>query len=498
MEISVTTEISKTKSDTLLFLLSQDDFKPLTLLGDKLFQKIKTIIEREKFNARKYQTLIYNHNFDENNKKIILYGIGKKEDLNISEINTLFASAILYTEVNKNLIIEVHLPKEWYEKFPIDTILKNITIISETVLYKFDRYKTENNDDSFNLKKIFISLPPALLKNIHDGIEKGYFIAKSVNYAKDLVNEPAHVTTPSYLANEAEKIAKESKNNVKVKVLDKVQIQKLGMNAFLGVGQGSYQEPKLIILHYKPIKPLKKIVIAGKGITFDTGGLSLKNPEHMENMKIDMAGAAIVLSIFQSLACLDSQHEVIGIIPACENMPSGRSLRPGDIVKVYKGKSIEVLNTDAEGRLTLADALSYAVLTYKPDEIFDVATLTGACMVALGDKIAGLWSNKIEMVQRIKKSADMSGEKLWYMPLEKEYMDLLKSNIADIKNIQTGRYGGAITAALFLSYFINDTPWAHLDVAGPVFNENDNQYQKKGASGFGVKFFLDYLTSYND
>ncbi len=267
------------------------------------------------------------------------------------------------------------------------------------------------------------------------------------------------------------------------------------MNAFLGVAVGSDKPPKFIHLSYKPRRPSKKIVLIGKGITFDTGGLSLKSSEHMETMKLDMSGAAAVLAVFAAIPSLIIKSEVVGIIAACENMPSGKALKPGDILKALNGKTIEVLNTDAEGRLTLADAISYALIKEKPDEIIDLATLTGACMVALGQEIAGCFGNNDILLQNIEKHAKLTGENIWRMPLYREYSDLIKSPIADIKNIQTGRYGGAITAALFLSEFVGKTPWVHLDIAGPAYTEKDSPLTPSGGTGFGVRLLLEYLVS---
>jgi len=248
-------------------------------------------------------------------------------------------------------------------------------------------------------------------------------------------------------------------------------------------------------MRYKPARSRKKIALLGKGITFDTGGLSLKGSEHMETMKLDMAGAAAVLGVFSVIGEIKPPIEVVGLIAACENMPGGRALKPGDILKAANGKTIEVLNTDAEGRLTLADSLSFAVKSEKPDEMIDLATLTGACVVALGENIAGLFGNDVKLLAALEKASNSSGDRVWQLPLEKSYAELIKSQIADIKNTQTGKYGGAITAALFLNEFTADVPWAHLDIAGPAFAEKVTPLTAVGGTGFGVRLLLNYLKS---
>ena len=303
--------------------------------------------------------------------------------------------------------------------------------------------------------------------------------------------------TPSLLSKEAELIAKEN-SNISVKILEKAEIKKLGMNAFLGVDQGSDQPPKFIHLIYKPKGKAKdKVGVVGMGITFDSGGLNIKIGDSMSDMKIDMGGAATVIGLFSVLGKVQPKVEVHGIIAACENMPSGKALKPGDVINNMQGKSIEIGNTDAEGRVTLADSLAY---TQKQgiNTIIDLATLTGAEMIALGTHYAALYSNSKKLNTEILKAVDVSGEKIWPMPLPEEYIELNKSNIADIKNIASTRYGGSITAALFLQFFIEENVnWAHLDIAAPAYAEKPlNSYTPIGGVGFGVRTLLEWLISY--
>jgi leucyl aminopeptidase len=264
------------------------------------------------------------------------------------------------------------------------------------------------------------------------------------------------------------------------------------MGALLGVAKGSHNRPRLIHLSYKPSKkPKRHIAIVGKGITFDSGGLSIKPSASMETMKMDMAGAAAVLGIFQVLKRFDLPWKVTGVIPAAENMPGGGAQRPGDIVRAMNGKTVEVINTDAEGRLILSDALCYAAKE-KPDEIVDIATLTGACVVALGHNIAGILGNDQKFITQIIEAGKKAGEKLWQLPLEQDYKEGLKSDVADMKNV-TGKGAGTITGALFLSEFVEVKHWAHIDIAGPGMGEKEQTYVPKGGTGFGIRTIVEYL-----
>ncbi|KKU95471.1 MAG: putative cytosol aminopeptidase, partial [Candidatus Gottesmanbacteria bacterium GW2011_GWA1_48_13] len=322
----------------------------------------------------------------------------------------------------------------------------------------------------------------------------GETVAQAVCFARDLVNEPPSLTTPTYLSRQALGIAKASAL-VSCEVLDKSDMEKLGMGGILGIARGSDEEPKFIKLSYAG-GGRKTVALVGKGITFDSGGLSLKSSEGMETMKIDMAGAAAILGIFQALTVLKPKVNVVGLICATENMPSGGAIKPGDVVTAMNGKTIEILNTDAEGRVVLADGLSYAVEKVKPDVMVDLATLTGACMVALGEEISGLFANDAKLAQSLKEAAEQSGEKIWELPLAKEYKELLKSSVADIKNISGKRYGGAINGALFLQEFVPDNiPWAHLDIAGPAWAEKDTPLEPRGATGVGVRMMLCWLNA---
>lgn len=360
--------------------------------------------------------------------------------------------------------------------------------------YKFSKYKSEENKKQTREQEILVAVKSvANLKQIETSISRARLRADATCYARDLVNEPASICVPKHLAEHALEIAKESKGKVSVKVFNREECKKRGMGAFLSVAAGAGEEPYFIHLSYKPKGAKKKIALVGKGITFDSGGLQIKPGESMATMKLDMAGAAAVLGVFSKIVEISPKVEVHGIIAATENMPGPGAYKPGDIFRAMNGKTIEIGHTDAEGRVTLADSLSYAA-RLKPEAIIDLATLTGACMVALGEEVGGLMSNNGLLAEKLKEAAAQSGEKIWELPLIREYHHLIRGAHADVKNSSGSRYGGAITAGLFLEEFVNNIPWAHLDIAGPAWAERDtNPYMPLGGTGFGVRMLINFL-----
>jgi len=313
-----------------------------------------------------------------------------------------------------------------------------------------------------------------------------------VYLARDLVNEPPSVTTARYLGEQA-KLHCRGKG-LSVEVWDKRKIAARKLAGLLAVNRGSSEEPRFILIRYRPPRAKKKVALIGKGITFDSGGLSLKAPKAMETMKVDMAGGAAIIGVMSRLSYLRPEIEVAGYIPTTDNLPSGSAQKPGDIIRYLNGKTIEVVNTDAEGRLILADALALAARE-RPDCMITVATLTGACMVALGSQVGGIFGNRQTLVDNLVRCGREVGEKLWQLPLVKEYREEIKSSVADIKNVG-GSYGGAITAALILEEFVDGVPWAHLDIAGPAFAEKETATCPKGGTGFGVRTLLRFLATY--
>lgn len=377
--------------------------------------------------------------------------------------------------------------------FPIDSISSISAIVEGSILsmYSFDTYKKEKSEKSPNLC-ILVSNS----QNAQKIISKAEIVSQGVIYARSIANLPPNDCSPLRLANFANAVA--TKNRLKCKIISKDELRKKGFGGISAVGRGSKNEPKLIILEYnKGKRNDKPVVLVGKAVTFDTGGISLKPSDKMDEMKFDKCGGCTVLGIMKAISELKLSINVVGIIPSVENMPGSESYRPGDIVRLYSGKTAEILNTDAEGRLILADALSYGIKQYSPKSIIDFATLTGACIVALGNNVAALVSNNQRLSEKIKKSSEKTSEEIWQLPINDDYMDMIKSNVADIRNIGMGRSAGTITAAAFLANAVDDTPWAHLDIAGTAWTQDASKkksYNPKGATGFGVRLILDYLS----
>ena len=358
--------------------------------------------------------------------------------------------------------------------------------------YNFNKYKSETRPNT-SVKTLTFARPGLTRSAAMDrAVNLAQDLLPGVFLARDLVNEPPSVTTARYLGEQARRHCRG--RGLGVEVWGKKKIQAMNLAGLLAVNRGSTEEPRFIVIHYKPPKAKKKVALIGKGITFDSGGLSLKTAKSMETMKLDMAGGAAVIGAMSRLPQLRPEIEVTGYIPTTDNLPSGSAQKPGDIIRYLNGKTVEVLNTDAEGRLILADALAWAARE-KPDCMITLATLTGACMVALGSEVAGIFGNRQSLVDALSRSSREAGEKLWQLPLVKEYREEIKSSVADIKNIG-GSYGGAITAALLLQEFVDDIPWAHLDIAGPAYAEKDGPTCPKGGTGFGVRTLLKFLASY--
>ncbi|MBN2645095.1 MAG: leucyl aminopeptidase [Desulfuromonadaceae bacterium] len=357
-------------------------------------------------------------------------------------------------------------------------------------LYRFDHYRHDVEQKlpaSVTIHLLSPSLPEDELESM---ARQRLVIAQGVALARDLVNEPSNVKTPAYLAQQAWDLAAEL--GLKATILGPAALKEQGFGALLAVAQGSAQPPRLIVLEYgggeQDEAPL---ALVGKGVTFDSGGISLKPGENMDQMKMDMAGGAVVLAVLQTAARLKLPVNLIGVVPAVENMPSGQATRPGDIVMALSGRSIEILNTDAEGRLILADALHWAAQK-KPRAIIDLATLTGACIIALGHHAAAVLGSDEGLLKVLQEAGERCGERLWPLPLFEDYREQLKSKVADLKNIG-GKAAGTITAAAFLSHFVADCPWAHLDIAGTAWEEQGKPGQPAGATGFGVRLLVDYL-----
>jgi len=452
---------------------------------------ISEIIKSKKFEPKDGKTFVLSTLGNINSQFIILIGLGKYEQYS-HETARRFGSRVIKkaNELNfKNVGVELLDG----DKIDIKTISRAIVEGAIMGEYKFTEYKTEKEDKQVESLSVIVK-DDNMVDAAKEGSKIGQIFAESVNYVRDLGNHPANVMTPTRLANEAKKLA--TKYGLNIKVFSLEEAKNMGMNAFYAVAKGSNEPAKFIVLEYNMDQekyPLYAIV--GKGITFDSGGLSLKTSEGMTNMKYDMLGAASVLGITRIVAELKLPIRLIAVIPATENMPSGTATKPGDVVKSYSGVTIEILNTDAEGRLILADALGYVSKNYKPKAIIDLATLTGACVIALGHTAIGLFSKDDDLAEKLIKAGEKTWDRAWRLPLWDDYYELLKSDIADVKNVG-GRPAGAITAAAFLSKFLVGDPkpkWAHLDIAGAGMTDSAKEYIPKGASGAGVRLVAQYL-----
>jgi len=416
-------------------------------------------------------------------------GLGKKEEFNLDKVRRVAGDfSRLLRKSNCHRVATVLHGAGTGSIEPEDSA-EAITAGSLLGLYNFTKYKKPEYEE---IAEMLIIADSTQHSAVSGGVDKGKIMAEATAIARDMVNEPANQMTPTRMAEIAEETA--NKYDLEFKVLDSRDMEAMGMGALLGVASGSNQPPKLITLGYKGNPDSQKTAgFLGKGVTFDSGGISIKPSEGMGEMKDDMAGGAAVMAALAAIARLKCQINVTAIIPAAENLPGGSALKPGDILKAMNGKTIEIISTDAEGRLILADALSYAV-KQNLSPLVDLATLTGACRVALGVEYSGLFSNNQRLANAIVKAANKTGEKMWQMPLPEEYKENNKSLIADIKN--TGnRYGGAITAALFLAEFTDDVPWAHIDIAGTASSNKENGYTVKGATGVGVRTLTELALS---
>ncbi|KER07078.1 putative cytosol aminopeptidase protein [Marine Group I thaumarchaeote SCGC AAA799-E16] len=420
-------------------------------------------------------------------QRILIAGIGKKEDLTKDTFRQISGKIAQKARELKLKEFSIITPPT----FVIDQISSTSQIVegAKMALYKFERFKSEKEEKSPDMT---IVVPKS--NKILRAIKTAEIVAEGAIFTKSIANLPPNECTPNTLANFARTI---SKNKMKCKIISKPELKKKGFGGITAVGQGSKNEPKLIIMeHNRGTRNEKPIVLVGKAVTFDTGGISLKPGANMDEMKFDKCGGCTVLGIMKAVSELKLPINVIGIIPSVENMPGGESYRPGDIIKLYNGKTAEILNTDAEGRLILADALAYGEKHYSPKAIIDFATLTGACIIALGTNVAGMISNNEKLSKKIFESSKNTTEQIWELPLNQEFRDMIKSDVADMKNMGVGRAAGTITAAAFLRNAVEDTPWTHLDIAGVAWTQiatKEKSYNPKGATGFGVRLILDYL-----
>ncbi len=450
---------------------------------------LQALIKEQAFKGGRGKTLVLHPMGRIPARRVCLMGLGKQKDFTLDRHRRIYSRIVSTARSVNAAQVLATLFDRTTENASNEALSRSAT---EGLLlggYVFRKYKKKKaQKDAPRKISLFADKPPSAA-----GIRIATIAADATNYARDLVNEPGNVITPMVLAAEARKLAR--RGGLTCRILAENEIAKRGMGAFLGVAQGSINPPRFIHLTYRPRRGAggRSLAVVGKGITFDSGGLSLKPAEAMRTMKIDKSGACAVLGVMHALPRLKPKVTVHGIIAAAENMPGGNAQRPDDIVRAMNGKTIEVLNTDAEGRLTLADALSYAV-KLKPQRIIDLATLTGACVVALGEYTAGVMGNDKALIDAFLKAADDTGERMWPLPFDDNMKQHLRSKVADLKNIGN-RWGGAITAGMFLEEFVDKVPWVHVDIAGPAFNEQHWGYNPGGATGVGVRTLLHYIAS---
>ena len=486
MTINFTINKQKLSSNFVYFAFEKE-FKFNSPEHDKI---LKQIIDNKEFLASEGEVASYPLMDGKKLERLILVGLGAKEKFSQHTLGKAIGNLVKFLEKKKITQIDLDWPEGIANKYKTNEELMSMLVkYFNLANYKFVAYQSKGKDASFIKEVNFINL--AGTDKLKKVLEEMDVVGQAINYTRDLVNHPANKITPQYFADEALELGKKHKN-LKVKILTQTEMIKLGMGGLLGVSAGSQHKPQFVVLEYlNGKKGAKPKVFVGKTITFDSGGISLKPGDNMDEMKMDMAGGGAVLGAMKAICELGMKSNVVGLIPACENMPSGNAYKPGDILMAANHKTIEVLNTDAEGRIILADALSYAD-KYKPEYVIDLATLTGACMVALGTLRAGLFGNNQPLINKIDKLGTSIDELVWPMPLDLEYNELIKSKIADMRNIATTRFGGAITAAAFLQEFVS-YPWAHLDIAGVAWSDNSKSWINSGATGFGVQLLVELL-----
>lgn len=448
--------------------------------------------QSKEFTGHKGETLLLHGRSSALAERILLVGLGKESEFNLHSLRQTTSNVVKLLAKKQLGSFLLALPQLSIIK---TDLAERIQTISEGILladYRYDQYLPKNKAGQpvvLDKVELLISAKETVA-TAQAAVTVAEAITSGVCFARDLVNAPGNLKSPEYLAMQA--VAMAEQVGISAKLLDRRELERQGFGAMLGVAQGSVREPYLIVLEYRGGNETDQpIALVGKGVTFDSGGISLKPSEKMDEMKMDMGGAATVLGTMQAVAQMKLPINLVAVVPAVENMPSGTAIRPGDILTSLSGKTIEVLNTDAEGRLILADALTY-VGRYQPRVVIDLATLTGACIVALGHQAAAVLGNHDGLIRQLLKAGERSGERFWQLPLWEEYTDLIKSDFADVKNTG-GRAAGTITAAAFLQQFADKYKWAHLDIAGMAWEGKGKAGQPKGGTGFGVRALIEYL-----
>jgi len=488
---TISNNLEQIKDQCLVIAFFEDKLKinkEIYKLDNSINNIISISIKNKDFKAEEndIRTLYLNNNL----KYLTLLGLGKEKDFNLTKLMTAISnlSKKLRQSDIKSFTLDLNSFKN--NKFNNETYLEKITQAIILSLYQFTKFKTKDLDKIKNIEKVNIIVDKKNINKSNKIVTDATIYAEAVNKTRDLINSPPNIATPEFIANYAIETAK--KNDLKCTILDENKMNKLGMGCIMAVARGSANKPRLFVLEYNGKGKDRPIILIGKGVTFDTGGINIKPTPHLTTMKSDKAGACGVINILEACAKLKLKLNVVGIGILAENMISGKSYRPDDILKSYSGLTIEITNTDAEGRLVLADALSYS-LKYNPKAIIDIATLTGASITALGYFASPVLGNNQELVDKITKAGETSLEKVWQFPLWEEYDDLIKSDIADLKHLNEEMEAGVIVGGIFLKNFVSDIPWAHIDIGNTVWAKQEKSYTVKGATGFSVLLLLDLL-----
>ncbi len=454
---------------------------------------LSTLIRQGDFKGELFQCRLIHTQGALPAKRVLLAGLGKPEEFDLEKWRCAASKAGQF--IRDSEIKQFSFQIKRFKDLPEEELTESFVTGFLLGTYQFNEFKTLERDKIRQVEEIvLLGEDEQEVRRIEQGLSRGKIISEAVCLARDLVNGPGNQVTPTLLAEKARQVAKD--HSMEIHVMEVSEAEAMGMGAFAGVARGSQEPGKFIVLEYNKGKGFDTIALVGKGITFDSGGISIKPSENMERMKDDMSGAAAVLSTLQAASKLQLPLHLVGIIPATENLPSGKAYKPGDVLKTLSGQTVEVISTDAEGRLILSDALTYS-LRYQPKAIIDLATLTGACVVALGDYVIGLFGNDEPLLKRIEDASAITGEKAWKLPLWDEYFEYLKSDVADFRNVGT-RAAGAIIGAIFLSKFVEKVAWIHLDIAGPAHIQKAKPYIPKGGTGVGVRLLLQMLKDWKN
>ena len=494
MKITISKELDKTPEVLFLGLFEEDKDNGKSFSKD-LAAEVESAIERKAFSRKfgeMYSTKLASHSY----KKVVVIGLGEKKDLSLEKVRQALGKMVSSTKCGSFSSFTTNVVEKASSQ-GLDKGLLGRAATEGLLLanYNFTKYfAKEKQEKKKPLVLVYLQYSDTS-EEFSEGLKVGRVIAEATNLVRDLVNEPANVVNSEYLEKIAKQIAGQH-SSVKLKVLNKAELEKEGMESLLGVNAGSHNPPKLLVFEYNGSKKSKYTALLGKGITFDSGGYNLKPTKYIEDMKTDMAGAAAVMASIKVAAELKLKKNLLGVMAICENMVDATAQRPGDIVKAFNGKTIEIGNTDAEGRLVLCDALAYTEKNYSPEIMIDLATLTGACVVALGYYAAGVMGTDAALLKKLEEAGAGSGDRVWQLPFFEDYQDWMDGSISDLNNISQkgkGYEAGSITAGVFLSKFVEKAKWAHVDIAGSAYWCVDGPYLSKGATGSGVRLLSYYL-----